>query len=110
PVLGDWPILGVEGRAVLRGGIPEGACPADPTDRVSKAPSRNQKRRKSALRLLSGSIVSGAGVHLERGQTSGWSKLDLDAAPSAVADEIGGFVPDNILVAKLNGNLLHDIR
>src|SRR5437899_11369444 len=38
--------------------------------------------------LLGGSVVAGASVHLERGQASRRSQLELDASPASVADEV----------------------
>src|SRR5574337_1151992 len=98
---------GAVDRALAGSGVCAGKLTADASKTPKTVSSRSQARPSN---LLSGSIVSGSGINLERRQALGRIQFDLDPPPATVADQVRRSVPNHVLVSQFDGNLLSDVR
>src|SRR5579859_3166310 len=86
------------------------ACAASRAGRLRLTTPRKSHLSKVLKTFLLGwRIISRSGVNLQGRQAPGRIQLHLDAPPTAVTNEVGRLVTDNVLVAQLNGNFLRDV-
>src|SRR5271165_586529 len=103
-------------RTGSRSMVSAGACPDVACVGVfcaesesTAATNRNKKIAPAWSALLQWRIVARACMDSQRRQTLRWIQFHLYFTPLAVAVQVLGRVPDDILVAQLGGDLLGDI-